>query len=367
VVPGVGDNRESYLRIIENQAKIADRFRNIRRLDPNGGKGNFSLMFTAYDEITREEIVLKFFHPKDDINLDRVERFQREGEILKRLRGQPNILECIDGVCRLPVSLTYVPDIQITQNFSFIPMKKASGSVEQLIYSGGASPEKCLVYFREMCKGVARIHSQSISHRDLRPPNFLIFPGDDVRLGDFGTAKYMDGSMPDIRTKYEVPVGDWYYSSPEHFCQIGISNEVAFPADIFSLGAILFEMFTKEVLTEYLYNQDFLGNLIRLNNMLSGLPQKDRVKYYSGTIDILGASTSFPDIFLFNDFVPNSIKDHLNFLYKDLTKINFQKRLYQFTSIYRRLEICLLTIRNEEKYRKWLKKKKEIRKIRLEN
>jgi serine/threonine protein kinase len=238
------------LSIIESQARIGDRFRDIRRIDENGGNGAFSLIFLAHDDVCNEDVILKFYDPASGSDADRLQRFQREGQILQQLKGRANIVECIDGVCRLPVTLQYM-STKITQNFDFIPLRKASGSSEQIIYSGRASPAESLVYFREMCKAVGRIHRDGICHRDLKPSNFLLFPGDDVRLSDFGTAKFLDGSMPDIRTRYYRPVGDLRYTAPETFCQIGITGREVFSSDIFSLGAILFEIFSKEVLTNW--------------------------------------------------------------------------------------------------------------------
>ncbi len=355
------DNREAYLQLIECQPLINDRFKNIRRIDPNGGDGNFSLVFTSHDVITDKEVVLKFFDPSLNLDIDRLARFKREGEILKKLKGKPNILECIDGTCELPIGLVHESGIKIDMIFNFIPLKKANGSIEQFIYSNTLTPEKSLIYFREMCKAVARIHTLKMCHRDLRPANFLIFPNDDVRLGDFGTAKFLDGSMPDIRLKYQTRVGHFYYSAPELHCQIGISDDYSFTADIFSLGAILFEMFSKEQLMNYLYNKDFLNNIVKLSNLLAVSPEKFRIDYYLSVIDSVGSSANFPDIFSFNNSVPNSIKNHLNSLYKELSRINFTKRLVDFDTIFRRINICLLTLRNEEKYQRWLRNKKEMR------
>lgn len=141
MVTKTGTDPEPYLRIIESQNKINGRFISVKRIDSNGGSGNFSLVFTAYDEILKRDVILKFYHPIHYPNLERFARFQREGDILKRLKGQPNIVECIDGMCFLPIKLSYSPEIEIEQTFHFIPMEKASSSIEQFIYSGSLTPE----------------------------------------------------------------------------------------------------------------------------------------------------------------------------------------------------------------------------------
>lgn len=355
------DSREGYLSILESQPIIGQRFKDVKRIDRNGGNGNFSLVLTAYDKISKRDVILKFFHPRHNSDPDRSERFQREGRILKRLKGKANILECIEGVCILPVTFTY-NKTKIVQEFRYIPLEKAKDSIEHLIYTNKTEPEKFLLFYREMCKGVARLHKEKICHRDLKPGNFFLFPKQIVKLGDFGTAKFLDGSMPSIRVQYDLPVGDFRYIAPELFCRIGIVDRHVFCADLFSLGAILFEMFTREVLTEQIYDKDFLAKMVLLR---SSLPQKGVTRPYLDIVDTVASSVKFPDIYAFNDFIPKSIRSHLNSLYKDLTEINFTKRLSDFSTIYRRINICLLTLRNQDKYQKWLNKKKEIHAVRI--
>ncbi len=358
---------EGYLQLIESQSIINDQYINIDRIDPDGGGGCFSLVFTAYDQNAKKEVILKFFHPKHLSNKDRLDRFHREGKILETLRGEPNILESIDTVCDLEIELTSSSTtLPIRQYYQFIPLKKAKGNVERFIYSSLSTPEKCLIYFREMCKAVNRIHGELICHRDLKPSNFLIFTGDDIRLGDFGTAKHLDGSMEDIRKTYSAQVGDGIYTAPEALLfETGISDQYVYSADVFSLGAILFEMFSQSELFNYLNdpnnNRDYFEYLAILGRTLSSLPVKEKTEYYLKHMDYLASTVNFPDIYLFNDFVPNSIKYYLNSLYKDLTQINLFKRYHVFENVYRRINICLLILRNEEAYQKMFAKRRIMR------
>jgi len=347
--------RESYLKLIESQGRINGRFINIRRIDSNGGDGFFSLVFTAYDEVTKQEVVLKFYNPLKSADRDRVERFHREGDILKLLKGQENILECLDGVCILPIEFDS-HGITVTHNYEFIPTKKANANIEQLIYRDSLSPLLGLLYFKEMCKAVARIHSKKICHRDLKPNNFFLFPKNDLRLGDFGTAKYLDGSMPDIRANYTMFVGHRDYIAPELICQIGLADVHSYAADVFALGAILFEIFSKQVLTQHIFTPDVLSRLLSLQSTMHLAKPRDRLDIYIGVIDTIESSVNIPNIYDFNSFVPNSIKVFLNLLYKDLTLFNFSKRLMDFQAIHRRIDICVLILRNEDKYRRWLRR-----------
>lgn len=362
MTPPLNNYRDVYLRLVESEKLLNGRFSNVKRLDPQGGNGNFSLMFYSFDELTKKDVVLKFYNPDFNPDVDRQQRFQREGLILKHLKGQPNILQSYDDINTLVINASHSSG-QIPFTFQFIPLEKASGSIEQFIYGIDRNPMHCLLYFKEMCKSLARIHGQNICHRDLKPSNFLLFGNSIVKLGDFGTAKFLDGSMNDIRNNYQVPVGDLRYCSPEIFCALGIGDHLAYCSDIFSLGAILFEIFTQKVLTENIYNrnQSMLNNLMKLQAKVRGVPDRERVKCFLSEIDSTITQRDFPDIFAFNDFVPNSIKKDLNVLYRSLIDPNISKRLTNFTTIYRRMDICLLVLRNEKRYQDYMRKKKLIR------
>ena len=346
------------------QPRINDRFVNIKRIDSQGGNGFFSLVFNAYDEITKREVILKFFHPLKVSDLDRLQRFHREGEVLKKLMGQQNIIQCIDGVCILPIQLSS-SGILINQDYFFIPMEKAKATVEDLIYSSYLSPLDCLYYLREMCKGVARLHAKKICHRDLKPNNFFFFSKDNIKIGDFGTAKFLDGSMPNIRSSYILPVGHLDYIAPELICEIGISDDLSYGSDIYSLGAILFEIFSKEILSSHIYNAALLSELLMVKSVISRMSFKDKLIVYSGSINSISCSTRWPDIFSFNDFVPPSIKHYLNSLYLDMCQFDLNKRLRNFTTIYRRINICILILRNELKYKHRIMQKKSLRGLKI--
>jgi len=209
-----------------------------------------------------------------------------------------------------------------------------------------------------MCKGVHRIHSRKICHRDIKPNNFFLFPKHDVRLGDFGTAKLLDGSMPDIRNSYLLAVGHKHYLAPEILCQIGIADNISYLSDIFALGAVLFELFSQQVLYQHIYSTKVLNKIFLLRETLSNMSLKNRIDTYVGVIDTIESSVNAPNIYDFNSFVPKSIRSIINTLYRDLTRFDFSKRLNDFQTIHRRLDICLLILRNQEKYIRWTTRKR---------
>lgn len=353
--------RESIMKMIEARNIINNRYSDIKRLDRDGGRGNFSILFSAYDSTIKDRVALKLYNPLKASDIDRVERFRREADILLKLRGKPNILECVDSLCSFPIR--FIEDktkIPTTQYYEFIPTKLAEASVEDYIYSRNSKPLTCLYIFREMCKGVARLHREQMCHRDLKPGNFLVFKNNDICVSDFGCAKYLDGSMPEIRSEYLQPIGDINYCSPELIFGIGIADEYSYKSDMFALGIILFEMFSKVVFTSEVY-PSLINDIRSLYYLLASSPKKERTNIYLDSIKIIASKVNLPDIYGFNDFTPACIKFHLNKLYKSLAQIDLAFRLGNFNSIYRQIDICIITLQNEKKYLKWLKKKKLIR------
>ena len=220
-----------------------------------------------------------------------------------------------------------------------------------------------------MVKAVLRVHNKNICHRDIKPSNFLLFK-DKLCLSDFGTAKNLLERDNKIRDKYVMPVGDIYYIAPELFFEIGIADEYVYRADIFSIGAILFELFTGEIFTSQIYTQDVVASFMRAKQILFQMQPDKRFETYNLLIEHISRKITIPDIYSFNSNVPNCIKNQLNSLFNSLVEIDFKKRLYNSSSIYRQMDICIKTLGNEKNYLKWREEKRkrwEIRQKKFQN
>lgn len=361
-------NREPHLHIIESEPIIGGRFKNIKRLNKNGGDGVFSLVFTAYDKTLKKKIILKFFDPDKAYDTDRVERFQREAKLLQLMQDEKYVIDCIGGGVQNFVKQVFDSNGNPIYNipFQYFAMEKADNNAEHFIYKLHPDPIKILTVFREMCKAVFRIHKKKMPHRDLKPNNFL-FVSDRLCLGDMGTAKFLDGSMPDIRDNYYTPVGDTRYISPEIIFSIGIADDYVYKSDVFSLGAILFEMFTNTVFTNEIYKDaEFLKNCHVMAKLLDKAHKNYRLQIYLDYVDAFSNAVKIPDIFSYYDNVPNSIKYRINDLYKALVDIDCTKRLSNFHSIFRKLDICIKILSNQKNYDRWLEEKRIRREIRSE-
>ncbi|KAL3680389.1 hypothetical protein R1sor_023345 [Riccia sorocarpa] len=108
--------------------------------------------------------------------------------------------------------------------------------------------------FRQLVEGLAHIHGQGIIHRDLNPNNIFFDARGDIKIGDFGLAKFTNLEQPDRDTRpiasEEVvnlssegtgQVGTYFYTAPE--VEQGLPH-VDVKVDMYSLGVVFFELWT---------------------------------------------------------------------------------------------------------------------------
>lgn len=135
-----------------------------------------------------------------------------------------------------------------------IPMERADSTLREWIEETGSIPddekrlERALTLFRHVCRGVEALHEEGLSHQDLKPENLMLMEnggnekGDyEVKIADFGLARSLRrGGVLSQETKGEG-IGTPYYTAPEQILAAR-QKDVGFEADIYALGAILFEL-----------------------------------------------------------------------------------------------------------------------------
>ena len=116
----------------------------------------------------------------------------------------------------------------------FVTGKKITDAIENI------EDEKQLVdLFKNILNAVKQLHSYGIIHRDLKPDNILITSDGKIKIIDYGLVKLIDFSSI---TRTGDRVGSPMFMSPE---QISDSKHITSRSDIYSLGVILYLMFTK--------------------------------------------------------------------------------------------------------------------------
>ena len=189
------------------------------------GRGGMGDVFRARDTATGEDVAVK--HLQAHLvagNAQLVERFLREGEVLRRL-NRPNIVKVLDAV-------------KEDDDHYIIMEYIAGGSLRDLL---GDAPQLPLARVLTIGLGIVdaltRAHHLNIIHRDIKPGNILLGDDGTPYLTDFGLAQA--GDMSHITAPGALP-GTYAYVAPEIYQ--GSSADTR--SDIWSLGVVLFEMLT---------------------------------------------------------------------------------------------------------------------------
>lgn len=167
-------------------------------------------------------------------NTERRKRFQNEITFCQHVK-HGNIVEVLD------YGVTEQNDVTVP----FYVMPFYTGSLRKII-AGKPDPKARLVYFDQLLSGIEAAHLRNVTHRDLKPENVLHDEKSDTLLvADFGIAHFMDEEIyTAVDTQDSTRLANFVYAAPE---QRARGRSVSKPADIYSLGLILNELFTGEV------------------------------------------------------------------------------------------------------------------------
>ncbi len=158
-----------------------------------------------------------------------VERFDRESLIIARL-NHPHIIHVIDR--------------GTTPNGRpFFVMEYVDGiDLQAAIRVGRLDFTRKLDLVIQICKALSYAHRNGVIHRDIKPSNVLIDSDGNARVADFGIAQFVDGQDRNpVNTRTNLVMGSLPYMSPE---QQTDSRAVTARSDLFSLGALTYELFT---------------------------------------------------------------------------------------------------------------------------
>ena len=129
----------------------------------------------------------------------------------------------------------------------FYVMPHYSGSFRNLLEQG-VRPERALEHFAQLLDGIEAAHLKNVVHRDLKPENILYDDkSEQLVIADFGIAMFQEDELfTAVETKETDRLANFRYAAPE---QRHPGQSVDHRADIFTLGLILNEMFTREVIS----------------------------------------------------------------------------------------------------------------------
>ncbi|NIV49147.1 MAG: protein kinase, partial [Gammaproteobacteria bacterium] len=199
-------------------ARLGERYRIVGLL----GRGGMGEVYRADDLELGQSVALKFLPEKLAADTMAWHRLRSEVRTARQL-AHPNI-------CR-------VYDIARVDGHVFFSMEYVDGDdlSHVLRRLGPPSKDKAVQIARQLCAGLAAAHESGILHRDLKPANVMLDGRGRVRITDFGLA----GLAEELQANPQR-VGTPAYMAPEQL----ESGTVSGRSDIYSLGLVLYELFT---------------------------------------------------------------------------------------------------------------------------
>jgi eukaryotic-like serine/threonine-protein kinase len=203
------------------------------------GKGGMGEVYLAFDPRLGREIAVKVLLAGAIGNSERKARFVQEAKLASSLNHR-NIVTIYD------VDTAEVDG----EPMDFVAMEYVRGrTLDKLIGRKGLRFDDALGYARQIADGLAVAHRAGVIHRDLKPANIIVSDQGDVKILDFGLAKLIEPDAADawaptesvhLETASGVIAGTAAYMSPEQ----AEGQRLDARSDIFSFGAMLYEMFT---------------------------------------------------------------------------------------------------------------------------
>ncbi|HLV94598.1 MAG TPA: serine/threonine-protein kinase [Candidatus Acidoferrales bacterium] len=196
------------------------------------GMGGMGEVYRAHDERLARDVALKVLRTAMCGDAERLRRFEREARAAALL-NHPNVV--------------VIHDIGTCGDTTYLAMELLEGKTLRSELASGAMPvRRAIGWGIQIAIGLAAAHEKGIIHRDLKPENVFITRDGRAKILDFGIAKLVEraasadatASAAWVETIPGTMLGTVGYMSPEQVR----GEEVDFRTDIFSLGAILYEM-----------------------------------------------------------------------------------------------------------------------------
>ena len=201
---------------------LAERYRVMRRI----GQGGFGTVVLVEDMMINEQLILKFLNPQMAADDQMIQRFIHELRYARRVTHE-NVIRIHDFLRvekAYAISMEYFPSHNLSDEIpNNTPMHIQRG----------------LYILWHICRGMHAAHQVKIIHRDLKPPNVLIGDAGVVKIVDFGLAAAVSDTVTRL-TRTGALLGTPLYMAPEQVQ----NGKIDVRTDIYSLGVMMYEMFT---------------------------------------------------------------------------------------------------------------------------
>lgn len=225
VVTGTGDAAVSQMptTFMNIASALEGRYQVLKEL----GRGGMGIVFHAHDKQLNEQVAIKILSPLLSNDPEALERMKREVSAARRIT-HPNVIR--------------IHDIAEAKGLHFVSMEYFYGTSlkDHIKHSGSLSLMQAFNIAGQICDGLEEAHKQGVIHRDLKSQNIIISPTNHIKIIDFGLAHtaHLQGM-----TATGLIMGTPEYMAPEQVSGKRVDER----ADIYSLGIILYELFTGRV------------------------------------------------------------------------------------------------------------------------
>jgi serine/threonine protein kinase len=195
------------------------------------GEGGMGRVYLAKHLVSGSFVALKVIRPELTIDRSTVRRFIAEARTVSRI-GHPNIVRVLDVAepssgAALYYAMEYLTGIDLRRE----------------LQAGSMLLPRAVDIGLQICEALQAVHDAGVIHRDLKPANIFLIAGEDgpdlVKVLDFGLAKLESADSSGSTTSGHL-LGTPAYMSPEQ----AAGDRAGRQSDIYSLGVILYEMFT---------------------------------------------------------------------------------------------------------------------------
>lgn len=191
------------------------------------GVGGMSVVYKAYDNVDDRTVAVKILKDEFLNNEDFKRRFKNESKAIALLSHE-NIVK--------------VYDVNFGEKLQYIVMEYIDGITlkEYINKQNSISWNDALFFMTQILRAVQHAHDKGIVHRDIKPQNIILLPNGNIKVTDFGIARF---SRSDTKTLTEQAIGSVHYIAPEQ-AKGEVTDE---KADIYSIGVVLYEMLAGKV------------------------------------------------------------------------------------------------------------------------
>lgn len=224
------------------------------------GKGAIMEVYLAFQKALSKNVVVKVLYPQIAADRELLRRFVSEVEAVTGLEAHPNV--------------AWILDLDKDGRWIYYVMDYYPYSLKQMLAeTGKLTPEDTVRVISQILQALKFAHSHGILHRDIKPQN-IMFKEDGVAvLADFGMGELAREAVQKLKITHLLPSP--VYLAPEH-----IRNPKAIDAraDIYSLGAVMYEMLTGEPPFKgdirTIYSMKFIGKFVPLKEKSPGIPDE---------------------------------------------------------------------------------------------